>query len=640
MINLQIPTGFNTMSAGTKVGVHFGLYIKTLLSLGTEKHEKWTKRAFKMKDYGCFALTEMGHGSNVQGLLTTATYDHSSRSFILNTPVDEGMKFWIGNLAQTANMAIVFAQLLINGKNEGVHGFLIKIRDDDGNVMPGILIGDCGTKMGNNGVDNGWCLFRSMRVPVDALLNRFSTIDETGKFKSKIKSKSKRFAVQISALSGGRLGVAVTACLAIVSGCGIALRYCTVRKQFGERKGMENTLMDYPLVHTKLLTRMSFASVLNHAGVLLDNEWENVNVFDLGDIQVKELHALSSFIKVSASWNMKAGLAKARELVGGHGYSAYSYIGTLMNDTEVHVTWEGTNEVLLQQTCKNLMDEFNLFRNKGEIRYKTLAFLKQFEDGAVDLDPIIEQIKEISEELLIGSLSNLVKSPEKESDKLTFAQAQEVITMLNKLNQAFEKILQLRVYEMVDKCLAKFGLFLTQVKSTQNNMFKSFNSTLPHVLFPAATFYGELFCFSALMHNLRALGPDDVTPFLFKETPFFGNLSLEKYYNEKLYFIKCLVIYACNTLTSSVKFYADANENLDYEFFDSLSNIVLKLTESMRYDALTFSDIAHPRHISPGSIGDFDGDVYNSIKREIFSRKSNFGKSPSWDLIRKLKEES
>ena len=635
----MICVGFMSNSAGTKVGVHFGLYTKTLLSLGTEKHKKWVKRAFQTADFGCFMLTEVGHGSNVQGILTTATYDHASRGFVLNTPVDEGMKFWIGNLAETANMGVAFAQLLVNGKNEGVHAFLIRIRDDQGNLLPGMVVGDCGSKMGNNGVDNGWVLFRSKRVPLDSLLNKFSWIDETGKFKSKIKSKGKRFAVQISALSGGRLGVAVTASLAIFCGCGIAVRYGSVRKQFGEKKGMENYLMDYPLVHSQLLTRISYGAVMNNAADLIDKEWQNVNVFDLADLQVKELHSLSSFIKVAASWNMKEGLAKARELCGGHGYSAYSRIPTLMNDTEIHVTWEGTNEVLLQQTCKNLLEEFNLFRTKGEIRFKTLKFLKLYEDSAVPLEPAIEKILEIGENLITGELSDIVKSPSCESEKLNFENSKKVLNILEQLAIELEKILQLRMYEMVDKCLGKFAQFLTQVKGTKDNFFRSFGATLPSVLFPAATFYGELFCFSSLKTNLSYIGQNGSGVSLFKEKPHFGTLPLNKYYNEKLYFYKALVIYGCSTLSTSGKFYSDANENFDYEFFDCLSDIILKLTESMRYDAITISDIALPKHIPMSSIGAYDGDIYNNIKTAIFSRKSNFGKSPNWDLIQKLKKE-
>ena len=640
MINTLVCTGFIAMSAGTKVGVHFGLYTKTLLSLGTQKHEKWIRRAFNLDDYGCFMLTEMGHGSNVQGVLTTATYNHSDRSFILNTPVDEGMKFWIGNLSQTANMGVAFAQLIVNGRNEGVHGFLVKLRDDDGNLLPGIIVGDCGVKMGNNGVDNGWSMFRSMKVPLDSLLNQFSWIDANGKFKSKIKSKSKRFAVQISALSGGRLGVAVTASLALFLGCGIAIRYGTVRRQFGERKGMENVLMDYPLVHSQLITRISYGILMNHCTDILDNEWENVNVFDLADVQVKELHSLSSFVKAAASWNMKEGLGKARELCGGHGYSAYSHLGSIMNDTEVHVTWEGTNEVLLQQTCKNLMDEFNLFRTEGKIRYKTLAFLDTFENSEVAWEPVIERIKEIGESLVLGELSAIAGSPGSVEDKITFENARKLISILEELGESLERILQLRVYEMVDKCLAKFGQFLTQVKSTQNNLFMSFNSTLPNVLFPAATFYGELFCFSAFLNNLCYIGRPETTIALFKEKPHFGWLPLEKYFTEKLFFMKAMIIYGCSTLSTSAKFYADADESFDYEFLDCLSDIVLKLTESMRYDAISITDLGMPEHIPLSSIAPFDGDVYNSIKSHIFRRSSNFGKAKHWDLIKNLKNES
>jgi hypothetical protein len=58
-------------------------------------------------------------------------------------------------LLQHATHTIVFAQLHINGRNEGVHAFVAQIRDEDGNVFPNIHIADCGHKIGLNGVDNG-----------------------------------------------------------------------------------------------------------------------------------------------------------------------------------------------------------------------------------------------------------------------------------------------------------------------------------------------------------------------------------------------------------------------------------------------------------------------------------------------------
>jgi len=54
-------------------------------------------------------LTELGHGSNARNILTTAVYDKNTKEFIINTPCDEAMKFWIGGAANTANIGAVFA---------------------------------------------------------------------------------------------------------------------------------------------------------------------------------------------------------------------------------------------------------------------------------------------------------------------------------------------------------------------------------------------------------------------------------------------------------------------------------------------------------------------------------------------------
>jgi acyl-CoA oxidase len=60
-------------------------------------------------------LTEVAHGSNVRGILTTAIYDHDAREFVINTPSKEAMKFWIGGAGKTATMGVVFAQLIVEG---------------------------------------------------------------------------------------------------------------------------------------------------------------------------------------------------------------------------------------------------------------------------------------------------------------------------------------------------------------------------------------------------------------------------------------------------------------------------------------------------------------------------------------------
>ena len=68
---------------------------------------------------GCFGLTELGYGNNAVQMETTATYDKDTKEFIVNTPSTLAQKYWITNGACDAHHIIVFAQLYVNGKNEG-----------------------------------------------------------------------------------------------------------------------------------------------------------------------------------------------------------------------------------------------------------------------------------------------------------------------------------------------------------------------------------------------------------------------------------------------------------------------------------------------------------------------------------------
>lgn len=170
---MNLVAGSINLAVSVKITVHFGLYCKTIMNLGTQKHQIYVNRGFLLKDLGCFMMTEMGHGSNVNGIITNAHYIHNKRAFIINTPHNLGTKYWIGNLGRTANKGVVFANLVINGKNFGIHVFLVNIRDCKGRILKGLEIGDCGHKMGFNGVDNGWCIFNNVEIPYDNLLDKF-----------------------------------------------------------------------------------------------------------------------------------------------------------------------------------------------------------------------------------------------------------------------------------------------------------------------------------------------------------------------------------------------------------------------------------------------------------------------------------
>src|SRR5579864_3312656 len=158
--------GLVDLSLLVKIGVQFGLFGGVIRRLGTEKHhQRYLRPAMTMELPGCFAMTETGHGSDVQSIRTTATYDPERQEFVIDTPNDDARKDYIGNAARDGRMAAVFAQLTTAGEGRGVHVFLVPIRDQRGRPCNGVRIEDCGHKGGLNGVDNGRLWFDHVRVP-------------------------------------------------------------------------------------------------------------------------------------------------------------------------------------------------------------------------------------------------------------------------------------------------------------------------------------------------------------------------------------------------------------------------------------------------------------------------------------------
>src|SRR3954451_5475371 len=164
-------TAFETLALGdlsllVKCGVQFGLFGGAILHLGTERHhERYLRDVASLDLPGCFAMTETGHGSNVQALGTTATYDAADEAFVIHTPHEDARKDYIGNAARDGRMAAVFAQLIAGGEERGVHALLVPIRDAAGDALPGVRLRGLRSKLVLNGVDNVRIWFDEVRVP-------------------------------------------------------------------------------------------------------------------------------------------------------------------------------------------------------------------------------------------------------------------------------------------------------------------------------------------------------------------------------------------------------------------------------------------------------------------------------------------
>lgn len=346
---------FHDLSLVIKVGVQFGLFAGSIQRLGTEyHHRKYLADAASARLLGCFAMTEIGHGSNVQGLETTAVYDRATDAFVINSPAYSSGKNYIGNAGEHGRLATVFAQLEIDGERHGVHAFLVPIRDEAGNPMPGVTITDNGLKMGLNGVDNGRLWFEDVRVPRIEMLNRFAEVTPDGIYRSEIKGANARFFTMIGTLVTGRVSIATTANSAAKSALTIAIRYAARRRQFGPpQSSRESLLLDYPAHQARLMPLLANVYALDFALKRLVRLNEKATPGNSRDVET-----LAAALKAFVTWNTTKTIQTCRESCGGEGYMAVNRFAALKADTDVYATFEGDNTVLMQLVAKNLLTEF------------------------------------------------------------------------------------------------------------------------------------------------------------------------------------------------------------------------------------------------------------------------------------------
>lgn len=167
------------------------MFIPTIRNLGSDKQiDKWIPLASTFQIVGCYAQTELGHGSDVQSLETTATYDHKTEEFVLNSPTITATKWWIGDLGVFATHCVTQANLIIDGKNFGIQTFIVPIRDTKTyEPFPGITVGEIGPKHGYNVKDNGFMRFNNIRIPRENMLMRYAKVSKSGEFTKALNEK-------------------------------------------------------------------------------------------------------------------------------------------------------------------------------------------------------------------------------------------------------------------------------------------------------------------------------------------------------------------------------------------------------------------------------------------------------------------
>ena len=366
-----------------KFGVQFGLFGGSIQKLGTKKHhDRYLRDAGTAALPGCFAMTETGHGSNVRGIKTTATYHKDSDSLIIHTPGKNDNKEYIGN-ALDSKMASVFAQLIVNGKNEGVHAILVPVRDEKHDLMPGVSIEDNGYKLGLNGVDNGKIWFDQVSVPRENLLNKYGDITPDGIYHSDIKNPNKRFFTMLGTLVGGRICVARAGLGGAKFALAVAVKHALKRRQFNDSvKIQEDLLMDYP-THQLRLTPLVASAYVYH--VTLDHLMETYCDDSQPDKRVIETQVAG--LKAMITWYANDTIQESREACGGKGYLLENRIADLKGDVDIFTTFEGDNTVLSLLAAKGVLSDFKSEFNSAGFASVLKILGIQISDKLTTIDP-------------------------------------------------------------------------------------------------------------------------------------------------------------------------------------------------------------------------------------------------------------
>ncbi len=353
---------FGDLSVLVKSGVQYGLFGGAVLQLGTRRHhEGLLPDLLAGRLLGCFAMTETGHGSNVQALRTVAVHDPDTDELVVTTPDEEARKDYIGGAARHAELAVVFAQLEVAGERHGVHALLVPIRVG-GRPAPGVRIEDCGAKLGLEGVDNGRLWFDGVRVPRANLLDRFATIDDDGRYHSSIENPDRRFFTMLGTLVQGRVSIAGAAVGAAKVGEAVAVRYALRRRQFeGPTAGGEALLLDHGMHQRRLLPLLAHSYALTCAQQETARALHEVFSPDTPEPDDRARRALESRAagtKALATWHATRSIQECREACGGAGYLSANRFAALKADTDVFTTFEGDNHVLLQLVAKGLLTDY------------------------------------------------------------------------------------------------------------------------------------------------------------------------------------------------------------------------------------------------------------------------------------------
>jgi alkylation response protein AidB-like acyl-CoA dehydrogenase len=287
-------------STAVVMSVHNSIVCETIHLFGTEEQkETYLKSLAAGKVIGAFALTEPHAGSDPVSQSTSAV--RKGDDYILN-----GSKRFI-TTGKHAGLTIVTAKTDKTKRHKGISAFIVT-KD-----TPGFSVGKTEEKMGLCASDTTDLHFEDCRIPAKDLLGQ----------------EGDGFKIAMTALDGGRIGIASQSVGVAQAALDAAVGYAKEREQFGQPiskfQGLRWILAD-------MATELEAARQLTYAAAAKK---------DRGEKFAME----ASMAKLFASEMVNRVTAKALQIHGGYGYTKEYPVERYYRDARVFTIYEGTSEI-------------------------------------------------------------------------------------------------------------------------------------------------------------------------------------------------------------------------------------------------------------------------------------------------------
>ena len=261
--------------------------------------KRWLIALAQGEMLGAFCLTEPHVGSDASGLRTSARRE--GEGYVI-----DGVKQFVTS-GKNGQLAVVIAVTDKGAGKRGMSAFLVPTD------TPGYAVARLEDKVGQHSSDTAQINFDNCRVPADHLIGE----------------EGEGYKIALSALEGGRIGIAAQSVGMARSAFDVALAYAKERQSFG------TAIINHQAVGFRLA---ECATQLEAARQLI---WHAATLRDAGQPCLKE----AAMAKLFASEMAERVCSAAIQTLGGYGYVSDFPLERIWRDVRVCQIYEGTSDV-------------------------------------------------------------------------------------------------------------------------------------------------------------------------------------------------------------------------------------------------------------------------------------------------------